>query len=172
MIRYNNTINLQRIFYVLISGTILWLLLIILAPILKSSDVKLLNHISGYLYFLFEPVCHQISARSILLKSEPMAVCSRCFSFYLGGFIFVLYVALNKKIIHLSMNWILLICAPSVIDFILEKFGVYTDILLTRIITGFLLGTGISYLILYSISDFNNKYLIRWKLNNGKPKIN
>ena len=172
MIPYKSTKYLQRILYVLTSGTILWLLLIILAPILKSSDVKLLNHISGYLYFLFEPVCHQIPERSLFLNSAPLAVCTRCFAIYLGAFLILVFFVVRKTIHHINPNWVVLYTVPTIMDFLFEKFGLYLNLPVVRFLTGLLFGASLIYLILYSILDIKNEYLTKWKFYYGKSEIN
>ena len=164
--------NKSMILRFLLSASMMWIFIILVAPIMRSSEITFLNSISEYIYFIFEPVCHQIPERSISINSEPLAVCSRCFAAYVGGFLIILLVVLKKKPIHFNLNWVLFLCAPAVIDFVLEKFGIYSDIRVIRMITGFLLGVSISYLIVFSITDSQNIYLIKWKLENGKPEIN
>lgn len=168
MIPYKNTKNLQRILYVLTSGTLVWLLLIILAPIFKSSG----NSISKYLYFIFEPACHQIPERSLFINSEPLAVCTRCFATYFGVFLFLIFTLIRKKTIRINPNIVILFSVPTIIDFLLEKFGLYVNISEIRIVTGLMFGASIIYLILYSIMDIKNEYLNKRKLNYGKSEIN
>jgi uncharacterized membrane protein len=168
---YSYKKNIPYLYYIL-GGTIFWLLLIVLAPLLKGTDRIFYMRLSEYIYFLFKPVCHQIPERSIILNSEPMAVCLRCFSIYFGGFLFILNIAIKRKIFHLNLTLVFLFSLPVVLDFLLEKFNIYTDIQLIRVLTGLLLGACISYLILFSIWDLNKKYLMRWKINHGKSKIN
>ena len=36
------------------------------------------------LYEFFDPICHQIAARSFHLGGEPLAACHRCLGLYLG----------------------------------------------------------------------------------------
>ncbi len=172
MIPYKITKNYQRIIYILTGGTVLWLLLIILAAILKSSDINLLNHISGYLYFLFEPVCHQIPERSLLINSEPLAVCTRCFAIYLGAFFILVLFVVWRKIHHINPNWVILFTVPTIMDFLLEKFGLYVNLPVVRFLTGLLFGASLIYLILYSILDIRNEYLTKWKFYYGKSEIN
>jgi uncharacterized membrane protein len=164
--------NKNMLLLFLLNASIVWIFIILAAPIMRSSEITFLNRISEYLYFIFEPVCHQIPERSILINSEPLAVCSRCFAAYVGGFLLILLITLKKKPIHYNLNMILFLFAPAVIDFLSEQCGLYSDILIIRIITGLMLGVGISYLIVFSITDSQNIYLINWKSNNGKPEIN
>ena len=156
----------------LLSASMVWIFIILVAPIMRSSQITFLNNISEYIYFIFEPVCHQIPERSISINSEPLAVCSRCFAAYVGGFLLILLVTLKKKPIYFNLNMVFFLFTPAVIDFLFEQFGLYSDIQVIRMITGFLLGVSISYLIVFSITDSQNIYLIKWKLNNGKPEIN
>ncbi len=61
-------------------GVVLWILLIGLAPYLKSIG-------SGWnrvVYAVFAPTCHQIDSRCLTVFGHPMAVCARCLGIYLG----------------------------------------------------------------------------------------
>jgi len=53
---------------------------IVLAPLLKVRHPQL----SGFLYVLFAPFCHQIPARCFPLAGFPLAVCARCFGIHAG----------------------------------------------------------------------------------------
>jgi hypothetical protein len=44
--------------------------------------------------------------------------------------------------------------SPAVLDFIMEKIGVYGNISIVRVITGFLLGCAFFQLIVLSLSNF------------------
>ena len=167
-----NQKRLQLNLYTLTSGIIIWLLLIVIAPILKASEIYLFNNISQYIYFLFEPVCHQIPERSLFLNSEPLAVCTRCFAIYFGVFLFLVFTLIRKKLIYVNPNIVILFSVPTVIDFLLEKFGLYMNFTEIRIATGLFFGTSIIYLILYSIMDTKNEYLKKRNVFYGKSEIN
>jgi uncharacterized membrane protein len=156
------------ILYFVTTGSIFWILLIVLAPVLKYSEISF----AEYFYFLFEPVCHQIPERSMLINSEPMAVCTRCFAIYSGVLIFLLFTIIRKKIIYLNPNIVIIFLVPTIIDFLLEKFGLYVNVPEIRILTGLLFGMSIIYLILYSIIDLKNEHSTKRKVIYGKSEIN
>ena len=172
MDKYIDFKKFGKILYYFTGGLTLWILLIVFAPIIKSSEVYLLKTISEYIYFFFEPVCHQIPERSILLNSEPMAVCTRCFAIYFGALILLITILIQKKIYCKNPSWMILILIPTALDFILEKSSLYVDIPIIRFITGLLFGVAILYLILYSILDIKNENLTKQEIYYGKSEIN
>ena len=164
--------NSNKLFNWLIGVSLTWITFILLAPMFKSSDNQLLFKLSEYIYFMFEPVCHQIPERSILINSDPMAVCSRCFSIYSGGLILLIYSIWKKYRLNINIYTVVGFCLPAIIDFILGKIGLFRDTLFLRGLTGLLLGAGIMLLIIISISDNNNFNLTKWNINHGKSEIN
>lgn len=63
-----------------VAGSLIWILLIGLAPYLRSME-------SGWnklIYAIFAPTCHQIDSRCLTIFGHPMAVCARCLGIYLG----------------------------------------------------------------------------------------
>ncbi len=54
--------------------------MVVAAPLSAASN----GRAAEALYRLFAPVCHQIAERSFHLFGHPLAVCHRCFGFYLG----------------------------------------------------------------------------------------
>ncbi len=63
-----------------VAGLAIWILLIGLAPYLKSLG-------SGWnrlVYAAFAPTCHQIESRCLTMFGYPMAVCARCLGIYIG----------------------------------------------------------------------------------------
>lgn len=159
--------RMLRILYLLTTGSLLWILVIVLAPVFKSVG----NEASEYFYFIFEPVCHQIPERSLFINSEPMAVCTRCFAIYSGAFLYLLFTSIRKRITYINANKLIYFVVPTIVDFLLEKFGLYTNFREIRILTGLFLGVSIIYLILCSIFDVKNKYKIKQKFIYGKSKI-
>jgi len=59
---------------VLLSAGAAWCAAIIAAPLFDS----------GFLYGLFSSICHQYPERSWFLSGQPLAVCIRCTSIYVG----------------------------------------------------------------------------------------
>jgi len=162
----------RKILFILAYGVTIWLILIILAPLFRSLEISIFKIVSEYMYFFFEPVCHQIPERSILLNSEPMAVCTRCFAIYFGAFIFLLFIIIQKKIYNLNPGWMIIFSLPAIIDFMLEKLGFYVNIPIIRVLTGLIFGVAIIHLILYSIWDIKRENLMKRDNYYGKSEIN
>lgn len=129
-----------------------WLSGIILAPLLALTGNYYLTIISNSLYYFYQPVCHQIAERSFQIADLTFCVCIRCFSFYLTGYFLSVYYLFRKKV----KIWNLLIYYISIVivvlDFLLEKYGLYQDIYLIRFITGGMLGLVIFQLLIISLS--------------------
>jgi uncharacterized membrane protein len=138
-------------------GLFLWLFGIIITPILAASGIPPGQKIAAFAYFFYQPVCHQMPDRSFWLVGFTLAVCVRCFSFYLGGFLISLFYLLKDRIQMWSFSIYILLVVPAVIDFLLEKLGFYTNAIDLRIITGLLLGLAIFHLFLASVSDIEKK---------------
>ncbi len=74
------------------------------------------------LYETFAPVCHQIAERSFHLAGQPLAVCHRCFGFYVGftlGLVFLPPLRRVRDWILDRPRRILLFVAPSAVDWLL-----------------------------------------------------
>ncbi len=76
------------------------------------------------LRWLFQPVCHQIPARSFHLLGEPLAACARCTGLYVG---FTLGVAAWPQLPRLAAKlakrprWILAFMVPLLVDVMFES---------------------------------------------------
>lgn len=135
----------------------IWITIMIAAPILILTQKQFLIKTGEWIYFFCEPTCHQIPERSFFINGVPLAVCIRCLSFYIGGLIVIALQFFKKTINEKYIKWLVLLCVPLLIDFILEKMGVYNNIIELRIITGVLFGGSFFYLILLSISQIQYK---------------
>jgi uncharacterized membrane protein len=129
---------------------ILWLAGIILAPWIANIS----NILSQYLYFIYKPVCHQLPNRSFMINGLPFAVCVRCVSFYGSGIFVFLFYLFTKKISFWPFSVYLLLISPAIIDFLLEKTGVYQEIEIIRFVTGLILGIAFFQILILSLSDF------------------
>ena len=142
----------KRIVFSIISVLVVWLAGIVVTPMLAASEFPLGQRVATFMYFFYKPVCHQIPGRSFWLDGYTLAVCIRCFGFYMGGF-FVTFRYLFKKNIYLWKTSIyILFVAPALIDFVSEKFNLYTNMTGLRLFTGLLLGIAIFHLLLVSLS--------------------
>ena len=145
--------NLHKRLVLIISlGLAVWLAGIVVTPVLASSSWSLGRKVAAFLYFFYKPVCHQIPGRSFWLDGFMLAVCVRCSFFYLGGFFICLTCLFKGKIRLWPLTTYILMTAPAFLDFVLEKFDLYTNIDLLRLVTGLLLGIAIFHLLLVSLS--------------------
>lgn len=135
-------------------GLFLWLVGVILAPALASSEVKPASILSSFLFFLYQPVCHQLADRSFLIDHAPMAVCVRCFAVYLAGWLLSLFYLYSKKITFWPLHRYLILLAPVLLDFIFEKMQLYSNLELIRFGTGLFLGIVIFQLLFLSTASF------------------
>lgn len=142
-------------------GLLFWLLGIILAPILASSSIKPLSLLSSGLYFLYQPVCHQFAERSFFVDHMPMAVCVRCFAVYLGGWILSIFYLHRSKITMWSIKRYVFLILPTLVDFILEKMQLYSNLDPVRFAAGFLLGIVIFHIFISSIASIEIKSFTR-----------
>ncbi len=92
--------------------------MVVAAPLSAASN----GWAAALLYGFFAPVCHQIAERSFDLAGHPLAVCHRCFGFYVG---FTLGLAALPSVGRFR-DWlldrprrILFFLAPTAIDWLL-----------------------------------------------------
>jgi uncharacterized membrane protein len=133
-------------------GLTMWIVGIVVTPLLAASEGLFGQKIASFAYFFYQPVCHQIHERSLLLEGYMFAVCVRCFSFYLGGLLTTVIYLFKDKIQMLKISRYILLVAPAVLDFGLEKFNLYPNIFVLRFLTGLLLGFAIFHLLFVSLS--------------------
>lgn len=121
---------------VLLSGTIL--AGILLAPWLLARRPA----ISGLIYALYSPFCHQQPVRSYFLAGHQLAVCSRCSGIYASFFLSTLiYLFWGKKL----KNWfetrptlIIILALPMGFDFLLNLLSLWDSPLFIKTMTGFI----------------------------------
>lgn len=146
---------------VVFSIAFVWTFLIVSAPLAKIYGFENYSH---SIYKFFSYLCHQISARSFHIHSEPLAVCARCFGFY-GGFflgigIYPLFRALNDTE-PLPRIWLFLAMIPMGVDWSLTFFGIWENTHLSRLLSGAILGAACAFFIVPAAVEIN--YFLREK---------
>lgn len=119
---------------------LLWNVSIILAPIASKNGFE---QIASFLYKSFSYTCHQIETRSLNLSGNKLAVCSRCFGFYFGFLLGLVFYPLFRSIENpepISPLWLILSMIPIGLDWLLGVIGVWENTHLSRSITGLILG--------------------------------
>ena len=133
-------------------GLGIWLLALILAPLMIQSGIPFLQYPGTAVYFLADPVCHQLPERSFFIDEMPMPVCVRCFSIYLGGF-FLFTFALVKQPLRIWPKWIYFVTAAFLsIEILTEHLNVYQNSFKLRLFSGFILGILLFRIVLETIA--------------------
>jgi len=141
----------EKYLFYFFCGLVIWIILIMAAPVFVSINIPEAKFIGRFIYFFFQPTCHQIPERSFFINGEPLAVCVRCFAFYTGGLLFLGYILIRKIQTKLNLKLIAILSFPVIIDFLMEKIGIYQNIEELRFVTGLLLGMVFFSLLLYSL---------------------
>lgn len=133
--------------WLLAGGCALGLSLVALAPFAAHRGLAT----ADLLYRAFDPVCHQLAARSFHLWGEPLAVCHRCTGLYLG---FLLGVVLWPRLARAGRRllaaprWILLFFAPMAID-----VALLGNVPASRFLTGLLAAFPVALLALAALAQ-------------------
>lgn len=106
-----------------------------------------LQSVFGYphgekIYSLFSPICHQYPTRSLWILDRPFALCSRCFSGYLGVAIGAISALMSMRYSKRIIVGILLLL-PGISDGLVQLLTIYESNNFMRVITGFMGGYGI-----------------------------
>jgi uncharacterized membrane protein len=135
------------------------LCVLILTPAFLAASSCSVPAILGYL--LFSPLCHQIPERSFHICGYPLAVCHRCSGIYFGLFLGLLLPLKRLFQIcyppHLRL-FVLCICTPIVLDFILSYLGIWPGTPLSRFSTGLIFGSASALLLTFAAGEFPAEY--------------
>ncbi len=97
------------------------------------------------LMHVFSHVCHQIAERSPALDGIPLAVCHRCYGFYVGllcGTAVTIVLAARRAMLNRHAVPILAIgFAPAALDWLLGVAEIWSNTPFSRTTTGWLCGT-------------------------------
>ena len=115
--------------------------MVVSAPLLAASG----GLSASLLYESFARVCHQIAERSFHVAGHPLAVCHRCFGFYVGFTLGLIVLPLLRP----ARDWllgkprrVLLFLAPAAIDWLLP-----INTPASRFLTGVLAAAAIAVLV-------------------------
>lgn len=149
-------------------AALLWVTLIITAPIAKSSGFDAL---ANPVYGFFSYLCHQMPWRSYHIGENPMAVCARCFGFYAGFLLglgaFPLFRSFNNTE-PFSRVWLFLAMIPMGVDWGLEYFGIWNNTHLTRLLSGAILGAACAFFIVPALVEINYFLSERFQKRSGR----
>lgn len=118
-------------------------LLAISAPVIQTA----FGYPNGEgIYTFLSPICHQYPTRSVWILNRPFALCSRCFSGYLGlGIGFLLISSQYKYLWRLFFGVLFLI--PGMLDGLIQLWTSYESTNIIRFLTGLSGGLGVFYII-------------------------
>jgi uncharacterized membrane protein len=153
-----------RVYLVLLLLCTVWCGGILLAPLLAASAPE----VSSVLYRCYEPICHQLDARSFHIGGEKYAVCARCSSIYLGFFVALAVYPLLFRPGPGSIpqrTWIAVAVVPMLLDVFLSLFGFHQSTLFTRAVSGGVFGLVIPFFVLpvliEAITQLRSQFLSR-----------
>lgn len=127
------------------------MLALVIAPLMVQSGILFLNYLGIIIYFLADPVCHQLPNRSIFINELPMPACARCFAIYLGGF-FVFILVWIKQSYKRWPKWVYCVAAILfIIEILMEHLNFYHNLFELRLLSGFILGILIFRIILETV---------------------
>lgn len=120
-------------------------LIFTLPPILSRLGID-----ANLVYRFFQPVCHQIDARSFHLFGYKLAVCSRCASIYYGMTLGIILYPFFRSLQRTDMANPIFFVIPLVAlisDFTLEYVSPIHNTFLSRSITGGALGISTAFFL-------------------------
>jgi len=141
------------IYLLTVSGIIIWLGFIYLAPYLKSRS-------SGFnilIYAIFSPICHQNPSRSFFLFECPLGVCARCLGIYFGFLGGIAVYPFFKGLSNLNLpktRTFIFVSLPIVIDFVGNFFRFWMASNWFRFITGFIWGMILPFYFIVGLTDY------------------
>jgi uncharacterized membrane protein len=135
-----------------LTGIIVWIAAIFYAPYLKSQS----DPLSGFLYAVFSPTCHQIPSRCFYAFGNPTAVCARCLGIYAGFFLGTLFFPFTKGFSTPTTpkaRTFILISIPIVADTAANILGIWESSHWLRLITGIFWGFILPFYFFAGLSD-------------------
>ncbi len=143
------------------SATGIIILCSVLVPFLHLLG---LNSTAQLLNWPLSIICHQLPSRCIELFGLRLAICSRCFAFFLAMLIcslWYLYSGIPKLPINIKILMILI--TPLIVDGTTQFFGLRVSTNTLRIITGLLAGIGAAFSILPFLAGKQHQSIFKFQ---------
>jgi uncharacterized membrane protein len=102
--------------------------------------------IAKYIYGFYGISCHQIPSRSFFIFNHQIAICVRCFSFYVTMLVWGLLLSL-KSFRPLGRRTAFFLALPIMMDVLLQALEIRESTHLLRVTTAVLLSLSISFYI-------------------------
>jgi len=132
--------------------------LIFAAPLLASSGR---GWAAMLVYRAFAGLCHQQAERSFSLDGHALAVCARCTGIYAGFAACALLYPLARGLRRTdapARKWLLLALLPTVLDFVLNFAGLWSNTHASRALTGAIAGAGAAFFALPGLVDLGRSF--------------
>lgn len=145
--------TVRRVWSLTVCGAAVWLGAIVLAPWLAGRGAA---GAARFVYALFAPFCHQITARCLVLDGHPLAVCGRCFGIYAGFAAGLALYPLVRGFGRLSLpsvRLLLLFTLPMAVDAAAGLAGIWRSPIGLRVATGFAWGTILPFYFVTGAAD-------------------
>jgi uncharacterized membrane protein len=109
----------------------------------KTNDIQIPKPLKIYSI----PLCHGLPDRTIYFRNNAFPLCARCTGTLIGVLTLPIF---HMEMMHPSIGLIVLFAAPAIFDAFTQFIGFRKSNNKLRLVTGFLLGTSISALIVIS----------------------
>jgi uncharacterized membrane protein len=153
------------LYFTTLAGLAAWIGGIFLAPWLKYRSQDL----SGFLYALFSPTCHQIPSRCFSFYGYPLAVCARCLGIYCGFLLGTLILPFSTRFSTLDLpkaKTFILISLPIAVDAAGNVLQIWSSPNWIRLLTGILWGILLPFYLLTGLMEL----LLRKKGKSYPPR--
>lgn len=140
----------KKVYTLILIFSFAWILSIIAAPIFMNLG-GVFKIPGEFLYLFFSKTCHQFDSRSFHFLEHSFAVCSRCFTIYLGFLTGIIIYPFKYKINNTSVPplfMLFLFLLPLVSDVLLDMSGILPNTFITRSITGFIAGVVLPFYLI------------------------
>jgi uncharacterized membrane protein len=139
----------------LAAAALVWVAVILLAPLAIASRHGALSLGAAGVYTAGARVCHQRSERCFRIQGRPMPVCARCTGLYAGAAVagpvaLVLAAGLSSRRARLIIT---LAALPTVISWGIEFAGLAHPSNSVRMIAALPLGFVVAWLVISTLSD-------------------
>lgn len=111
--------------------------------------------ISARLTSLYMYSCHQQPDRSFWLLGYPIALCCRCYGFYLGVIISTIFAFFNK--LNLNLKLVIILIIISIIDIVINYVLKVNTGNITRFIIGIIMGFLFTVVLCYAMKFIKEK---------------
>lgn len=149
--------------------SMVWCGLILGVPFLSGGSL-FMQRGAALIRLFFSPICHQLPDRSFHLAGKALPVCARCAGIY-GGFlagVFILAMTDRLKRVWIPGRWFMVSgLTMTGLEVLLSHLGLFSSTLMTRCLTGALLGSVVSVYVLaavyQTINYGRNEEVKKWK---------